>query len=69
MVDSMVEDSWPERRKNELKSLRAHYMADGAADLTLYLEELEATLKEMADEIVELRKKTRGLENKPGTWT
>lgn len=61
MVDSTVEDSWPERLVSDLKSLREHH----TTDLENYFEQVEDTIKELAEEIVDLRKKTRGQGGRP----
>lgn len=61
-IDSTNEDSWPDRLADELKGFRTNQPGKGPSDL--YLEHLEATIKEMGGIIVELRKKVRALEGK-----
>lgn len=57
-IDSMTEDTWADRIKNALERFREH-KPDNVNEL--YLQQLEATIHEMAETIVELRVKVRKL--------
>ena len=60
-IDTMTEDSWPDRLKNELNGFRKN-QPDKPSEY--YYEQLEDSLHVLGEEIVKLREKVRELDDK-----